>query len=86
MCGDPLGCMVYRAMVQEMLGETSGLADPAKAEFLNEMMRDQYGNYVVQKTLEVSLCKGCSASHRGSSTLTTGVFSPTWAVGKRSGP
>ena len=41
-------------MVEEMLGDGSGLVGPAKDELLHQMMRDQYGNYVVQKTLEVS--------------------------------
>ena len=71
MCEDPLACMICRAMVLDMLAETAGL----------EMMRDRYGNHVVQKTLEVSLSKGCSASHQGYLTLTTGYFSPKRAVG-----
>ena len=47
-------CMGRRALVQEMLGEGSNLVGPARDELLHQMMRDQYGNYVVQKTLEVS--------------------------------
>ena len=49
-------CALSRALVEEMLGEGSGLVGPARDELLHQMMRDQYGNYVVQKTLEVSPC------------------------------
>jgi hypothetical protein len=42
-------------MVCEMLGAGSGLDNGAADELLHQMMKDQYGNYVVQKTLEVRM-------------------------------
>ncbi len=42
-----------RRLVSTMLGEGSGLDSAGADQLLQTMTKDQYGNYVVQKTLEV---------------------------------
>ncbi len=42
-----------RKLISKMLGEQSGLNPTDADQLLQTMTKDQYGNYVVQKTLEV---------------------------------
>lgn len=56
-----------RKLISTMLGEQSGLSPTDADQLLQTMTKDQYGNYVVQKTLEVrrsspSSCHDTAAS------------------------